>query len=60
MLNQALRTMDIDLIMKLGFFVKDLHLNIVRFVLNKTMELGMSCLLLSIGVKVFLRQIWVD
>ncbi|CAF1271072.1 unnamed protein product [Adineta ricciae] len=30
MLNQALRTMDIDQIMKLGFFVKDLHLNIVK------------------------------
>ena len=31
MLNRALRMMEVDIIIKMGFFIKDLHLHIEQF-----------------------------
>jgi hypothetical protein len=35
MLNRALRTMEVDIIIKLGFFVRDLHQHIVTLHSNQ-------------------------
>ena len=58
MLNRALRTMEVDIIIKMGFFVRDLHRNILlHFTLNNTVDISNRIHLLCIVVKVYLRQI---
>jgi hypothetical protein len=56
MLNRALLLMDVDLITKIGFFVRNLHNHITTSMICNMVNRIISTLLLHMVVKVCLRQ----